>query len=484
MRRADVIRARMAEIRTGLDEVEKIDEPTDEDATRSDDLLAEWDELAEELKPLEERETRLKAVAERSLPLGANREAGSHFGGELVQRTASDPYRNLDLGALRSGAIPVADVRARALSVLERDAKFELEHDSAEHVTRMIGRESRQRAGQYSVGEDEVPGGLAAHVLLTGSKEYEDAFYGYLRRPGNVQRAAMSLTPANGGYLVPYTLDPSIILTNNSSANPFRRLAEGKTTSTNDWNGVTSAGVNAAWLAEGTEAADSSPTVGTLKITPQKAAAWLFGSYEVLEDSDFASQFGMLMGDAKDRLEEQAFAAGAGTGGVPKGILTAATVAGVTTAASTAVSAANVFTLEGALPARWRGPRARLAFVGNLAQIQALRGMVAFAGSTQALMSSTGATALDPTAAGYIDGIPAYESTSFPSTLATTGAKPLIIGDWSQFYIVDRLGMSVMYEPMVKGAAGRPTGQGGWFAFWRVGSDVSTAQAFRTAVIG
>ena len=42
--------------------------------------------------------------------------------------------------------------------------------------------------------------------------------------------------------------------------------------------------------------------------------------------------------------------------------------------------------------------------------------------------------------------------------------------------------MSVLYEPMVKGATQRPTGQAGWFAFWRVGADVTTAQAFRTLV--
>jgi predicted phage gp36 major capsid-like protein len=40
--------------------------------------------------------------------------------------------------------------------------------------------------------------------------------------------------------------------------------------------------------------------------------------------------------------------------------------------------------------------------------------------------------------------------------------------------------MSVMYEPMVKGITnGRPTGQAGWAAFWRVGGDVVDPDAFR-----
>jgi predicted phage gp36 major capsid-like protein len=37
----------------------------------------------------------------------------------------------------------------------------------------------------------------------------------------------------------------------------------------------------------------------------------------------------------------------------------------------------------------------------------------------------------------------------------------------------------MVYEPLVKGANGRPTGEAGWFAYWRVGSDVVNADAFR-----
>jgi HK97 family phage major capsid protein len=90
-------------------------------------------------------------------------------------------------------------------------------------------------------------------MLTTGSPEYLAAFESYLNDPGGyASRAALSLTPANGGYLVPFTLDPTIILTNAGSANPYRQYANVKTTATNDWNGVTSAGVSAEWTGEGT----------------------------------------------------------------------------------------------------------------------------------------------------------------------------------------------------------------------------------------
>jgi len=46
------------------------------------------------------------------------------------------------------------------------------------------------------------------------------------------------------------------------------------------------------------------------------------------------------------------------------------------------------------------------------------------------------------------------------------------------------VGMTVQYEPIVKDAAtGRPTGQGGWFAYWRVGADALVPGAFRTLVV-
>jgi HK97 family phage major capsid protein len=62
----------------------------------------------------------------------------------------------------------------------------------------------------------------------------------------------------------------------------------------------------------------------------------------------------------------------------------------------------------------------------------------------------------------------------------STGANILLAGNFAEYYIVDRVGMSVIYDPMVKSTGnGRPTGQGGWYSFWRVGADVVDPSAFR-----
>jgi HK97 family phage major capsid protein len=127
-------------------------------------------------------------------------------------------------------------------------------------------------------------------------------------------------------------------------------------TTSNTWNGVTSAGVNAAWLAESTEVTDNTPTVGNIVITPQKAAGWVFGSYEVLQDTDFAGELPGLLADARDRLEEAAFATGTGTG-QPKGVITAATTTVTATGVAT-YAIGDIYNLQAALPARFRNSAA------------------------------------------------------------------------------------------------------------------------------
>src|SRR5258708_20615353 len=86
---------------------------------------------------------------------------------------------------------------------------------------------------------------VAQHILMTGSQEYQDAFTAYLENPQqHSMRAALSLTQANGGYLLPFVLDPTIVLTNASSANPWRRLSRIARTTSNTWTCANSAAAN------------------------------------------------------------------------------------------------------------------------------------------------------------------------------------------------------------------------------------------------
>jgi HK97 family phage major capsid protein len=469
------IRTRQAEVQTALTDLELIEEPTDEDSLRTDALIEEGEMLEEAAKPLQERADKIASLRESFRAGGWSSESGADetdlsdqgASGPQFKRAKIDPFADLD--GVRNGLVAPSAVRSRALAAVDQFSKradvYGLSDEAAEEVTRKLEKNGKTFGTNF-----------ARQMLTTGAPEYLAAFEQYINDPGGyASRAALSLTAANGGYLVPFTLDPTIILTNNGSRNPYRDNATIKTTTTNDWNGVTSAGVSAEWTAEGIEAADASPTVGNLKITPQKADAYLFGSFEVLSDSDFASQLPMLLADAKDRLEETAFAVGSGTL-QPWGVITrGTTVAAASGTAATGPTAASVYTLMGSLPARWRGPTANNVFLAPLSIINILRNVPAFTGATTSIVNDSGPV---PT----LLGVPLLESTSVSGTLANA-SKVLAYLDMRQYYIVDRVGMSVVYDPIVLGANRRPTGQGAWYAFWRTGADVSTTAADRVLTL-
>jgi HK97 family phage major capsid protein len=69
------------------------------------------------------------------------------------------------------------------------------------------------------------------------------------------------------------------------------------------------------------------------------------------------------------------------------------------------------------------------------------------------------------------------------STMSATvvnATKIMLLGDFSYFKIIDRVGMTVELIPHLFGATNRyPVGQRGFYAYWRNGSKVIDAAAFR-----
>lgn len=452
---------RQTAIRAELVSVSAIPEPAEDDLTWQSTLIGEFDDLEELVTPLRKRAKDLDRVM-RSAQNPANVE-GSNTDNrtpDLITRNVigQDPFR--DLERVRHNMVDPGEVRGRALDAIEMASRRgDLVHDYAENATR--------KAQDQFMGQSKV----AQHILQTGSPEYVDAFRAYLADPtGESRRTALSLTPsANGGFLLPFILDPTIVLTNASSANPWRRISNVKQTTSNTWNGVNSAGVSAAWLAEAAPVTDNTPTVGNIVVTPGKAAAWVFGSYEVLEDTDFGQQLPSLLSDAKDRLEEAAFATGSGSG-QPQGVVNGATVQ-VTTGTTLTLALADIYALQAALPPRFRNsPNA--AWVANVAIINRIRQLDTAGGASFW-------TNLGKGQPETLLGAPIYESTTMSGVL-TAASLEAIFGDFGQYIIVDRVGVSMIYEPLVKGAGGiLPAGQAGWFMFWRVGANLSTVQGFR-----
>lgn len=432
------------------------------------DEQAAWEAGAEyvrtseaELVALEERKAQIADFAPAATETGDGAMASIN----VNTHTARDAFDHSTL-AHESGS----EIRGRALDVIEKHLPSFVTDEARENATKML----EKRSGDLDI--------VARHIVRTSSPEYLEAFEDYFRAPGagvprilsNAEaRTAMSLTAANGGVLVPQFLDPTIVLTNTGSSNQVREISNVVSITTDQWDGVTSAGVTAEWLAEGTEAADATPTFAGPTISVHKASAFLFGSYEVIADSGFNEVAG-LIADARDRLEEAAHINGTGSG-QPYGLITRLSgtgpvVNGTSGAAGAAdLVAADAYALDNAL-----GPRFRrnASFLAARSTYNKLR---------QATDANTNFWA------AFGGGLPAqmigyntYSNESMDTTIVSgSNDFVLVLGDFSNYKIVDRVGVEIMYQPMIMGASQRPTGQAGWFAFWRTGADVLTSNAFK-----
>ena len=434
------------------------------------DEQAEWEAGAEfvrtseaELVALEERKARIADFA----PVATETGDGAVTSININTHTSRDAF---DHGTLSTDG--GSELRGRALDVIEKHLPSFVSDEARENATQMLERRSK-------IDADVV----ARHIVRTSSPEYLRAFEEYIENPqagmprilGKAEaRAAMSLTAANGGVLVPQFLDPTIVLTNNGSANAVRQLADVTSITTDQWDGVTSAGVSAEWLTEGSEAADATPTFQGPTISVHKAAAFLFGSYEFLADSGF-NQVAELIADAKDRLEETAYINGTGSG-QPYGLITRLSGTGpVVNGTSGAAGAANLvaadaYALDNALGARFRR---NASFLAAKATYNELRSVT----DARTNFWSDFGGGLPAQLIGYNT----YQNEAMDTTIVSgSNDFVLVLGDFGVGYkIVDRIGVEIMYEPMVMGANQRPTGQAGFFAFWRTGADVITSNAFK-----
>jgi HK97 family phage major capsid protein len=79
-----------------------------------------------------------------------------------------------------------------------------------------------------------------------------------------------------------------------------------------------------------------------------------------------------------------------------------------------------------------------------------------------------------------------YESSDAPSATATTTVdNAVMVGDFSQFVIVDKVAPSVEFIPnLFHTSNNRPSGNRGWLMHWRVGSDSVNDNAFTLLQVG
>lgn len=443
-----------------------------------EDLSGQAEDLRARIKDTNERKAQLEAFArDASKAEDAVPERGEYSGKTFSTRTGvatSDPY---DLSQYQTGD-PFADPQVRARKM--RDGALRaIEQD----------RSLKSRGGQDAAAEkveyfDDPTGTIARRILTTGSALYKRAFAKAIssgQLTGDEARA-LSLTGASGGFAVPYQLDPTVIPTSNGSVNPVRAISRVIPIPGDEWRGVSSAGVTAAYAAEATETSDNAPTIAQPTISTEKAQAFIPFSIEIGMDwGSLEAEMGRLLGDAKDDLEATAFLTGTGTN-EPFGVLVGATTT-VATTTTAAFVVADLYKLEEALGPRYR-PRA--SFVANrfifnkVRQFDTAGGASVYTDNLRQGLANTGAGgagAVGPAVLGY----PAYEWSAMVSALTTTN-KIAVLGDFSRYVIVDRVGMQVEAIQHLVGTNHRPTGQRGLYAFWRNGAKVVDANGFRVLV--
>lgn len=199
----------MARIKNELQRMEAAEDVTEEDdGDYRDSLLTRWEELDGKSKPLIERMEKIRGIVRAAgdednlerpdggtpAPAAAGARSGGWAGSaspELATNRYRNPYEDLD--AVRHHVVRTAELRGRAFDAIEKEVRRgDLAAEFAETATRMV-QENPGTLGR----------GIAEHILLTGSEEYQEAFRAYMEDPqGNAQRAALSLTLANGGFVM------------------------------------------------------------------------------------------------------------------------------------------------------------------------------------------------------------------------------------------------------------------------------------------
>jgi HK97 family phage major capsid protein len=478
---------RLQDIQAELERLGEKDELNQEDDQTFDELTREFAEVNEHRRQLE-RKSALERVRSTTKSTERGPSALRVERGSMVSNGEgydTDPILNPDSVEDHRFRNPWDLSEVRTFSRSKGEVATELRSRAISAVEKMPGATDKIRSAATDILErwDDQDSSIAKLCLATSSPEYLRAWSklaggrGHMVSPEE-QRAlerAMSLTDNAGGYLVPFQLDPTVIITSNGSLNQIRQVARQVVATGDVWNGVSAGEVSWRWAAEGSEAGDNAPTFAQPTVPVHKADGFVPISIEAMEDAaNVTAEVGRLLAFGKDTLEAAAFITGSGSG-QPTGIVTALAGTSSEVAPTTAetFASADIYKLDGALPARYRGSAAWLA---NRNIYNLVRNFDTQGGAQMWERIGNGMPA-------ELLGRPALEAENMDSAFSATATADnylLVFGDFSNYVIADRIGMTVEFIPhLFHTGNNRPSGQRGWYAYYRVGADSVNDGAFR-----
>ena len=309
----------------------------------------------------------------------------------------------------------------------------------------------------------EKTGGAPKNIRAAA--EYRADFLNILRGRAPVNNVLSTSPDTDGGYLVPAEFENRIVA-GLEEANVVRSIAKVITTSAERKIPVAATHSTAQWTAENAAYTESNPTFAQKTIDAFKLTDLVKVSVELLQDSmfDLESYIALEFARAFGVAEEEAFCVGTGTG-QPTGIFAenGGTV-GVTAGSATAITVDNLVDLIYALKSPYRR---NAVFLMKDVTVSALR----------KLKDVNGAYLWQPSIqAGQPDrllGYPIYTSPYAPA--AEAGSLPIAFGDFSNYWIADRMGRTV--QRLNELYAGN--GQVGFIAAERVDGKVILAEGIQ-----
>jgi HK97 family phage major capsid protein len=459
------LRARLSELDNSIAELAGLGETrnlNEDEESRWDDLTAERDVLFPEYKKLSERSERMESIRTNTfrringLP-EATSSSGALFGKDV---------RELDWRQARDGALTILE---------DREAIAGLSTNQVDTIDRAVRDVKRTE--------------LARRIIVTEQEGYRSAFQKLMMRQNAIltdeervamlryeeYRAAAEGTSNLGGYAIPVFIDPSVILTDQETDNPFLAYARQEEVNTNAWKGISGAGVSWSFDSEGTAVSDDSITLAQPTVTVFMARGFIPFSIEIGQDwPGFQAEMGRLLGIGYDELLLNKFTTGNGTS-EPRGIITALNAAGSSQVVSTTDGTfgyQDVYAVWKALGQKYRRRASWMMSVD-------VNNLIRQFGVANVYHAAT--VALPAGAAEVLFNRPVLENPYFPGFTGTTGAEArCVVGDFSNYLIARRAGMNVELVPQLFDVTNnRPTGQRGWFAYARIGGNSVNDAAFR-----